>query len=242
MKTPIDIVKGRITDIDERGIVTIKCRYDDWRTLLRREYSECLIQMIDGRPLSDKQRRTCYKLLREISSFTGMGLDPTKEYMKIKFLAEDLEQTADQMFSLSNAPMSLVCAFQRFLVHFILDYDIPCSFPILDFVDDVQDYVYACAVRRKCCVCGRRAEPHHHERIGMGRDREEMDQEGMLMEPLCREHHEECHTMPQEEFDRKYHISPVVIDKELKKIWRFTGERKRYDWDGSQLAEGDKTS
>lgn len=119
MKTPIDIVKGKITDIDEHGIVTIKCRYDDWRTLLRRQYSECLVQMIDSRPLSDKQRRTCYKLLREISNYTGMGLDPTKEYMKLKFLVEDLEQTADQMFSLSNAPMSLVCAFQRFLVHFI---------------------------------------------------------------------------------------------------------------------------
>ena len=68
MKSPIDVVKGRIVDIDEHGIVTIKCRYDDWRMLLRRQYSECLVQMIDGRPLSDKQRRTCYKLLREISN------------------------------------------------------------------------------------------------------------------------------------------------------------------------------
>lgn len=86
MKTPIDIVKGRITDIDEHGIVTIKCRYDDWRTLLRRQYSECLVQMIDSRPLSDKQRRTCYKLLREISNFTGMGLDPTKRVHEAEVL------------------------------------------------------------------------------------------------------------------------------------------------------------
>lgn len=134
MKSPIDIVRGRIVDIDERGIVTIKARYDDWPILLKRGYKECNIQMIDSRPLSDKQRRTCYKLIREISNYTGMGLDPTKEYMKLKFLAEDLQATADQMFSLSNAPMSLVCAFQRFLVHFILDWDIPCSFPLLDFV------------------------------------------------------------------------------------------------------------
>ena len=142
MKNPIDIVRGRIVDIDKHGIVTIKARYDDWPMLLKREYKECNIQMIDSRPLSDKQRRTCYKLIREISNYTGMGLDPTKEYMKLKFIAEDLQETADQMFSLSNAPMSLVCAFQRFLVRFILDWDIPCSFSLLDFVDDVQDYVY----------------------------------------------------------------------------------------------------
>lgn len=54
------------------------------------------------------------------------------------------------MFSLSNAPMSLVCAFQRFLVHFMLDWDIPCSIPLLEFVDDVQDYLYACLVAKKC--------------------------------------------------------------------------------------------
>lgn len=157
MKSPIDIVRGRIVDIDKHGIVTIKARYDDWPMLLKREYKECNIQMIDSRPLSDKQRRTCYKLIREISNYTGMGLDPTKEYMKLKFIAEDLQETADQMFSLSNAPMSLVCAFQRFLVRFILDWDIPCSFSLLDFVDDVQDYVYACLVSKKCCIWGNRA-------------------------------------------------------------------------------------
>ena len=94
MKSPIDIVRGRIVDIDKHGIVTIKARYDDWPMLLKREYKECNIQMIDSRPLSDKQRRTCYKLIREISNYTGMGLDPTKEYMKLKFIAEDLQETA----------------------------------------------------------------------------------------------------------------------------------------------------
>lgn len=221
MKTPIDVVKGRIVDIDEHGIVTIKCRYDDWRTLLRREYSECLVQMIDGRPLSDKQRRTCYKLLREISSFTGMGLDQTKEYMKIKFLAEDLEQTADQMFSLSNAPMSLVCAFQRFLVRFILDWDIPCSFPLLDFVDDVQDYIYGCLSSKKCCICGRPCDLHHVEHVAAGRNRNEIIHEGMEVLPLCREHHTEVHAIGWLTFQKKHHLNGgVKLDKYLCKIYR----------------------
>lgn len=148
MKSPIDVIKGRIVDVDEHGRMTIEAYYDDWPTLIRREYKNCNIQLIDSRPISDKQRRTCYSLLKDIANFTGMGLDPTKEYMKIKFLTEDLQETADQMFSLSNAPMSLVCAFQRFLVRFLLDWDIPCSIPLLDFVDDVQDYLYACLVAK----------------------------------------------------------------------------------------------
>lgn len=223
MKTPIDTVKGRIIDVDEHGVMTIKARYDDWHTLTKRQYSECLIQMIDGRPLSDKQRNCVYALLKEISKFTGQGISSTKEAMKRKFLDEDMCQVGMEAFSLSDAPVSLICAFQRYLVRFILDYDIPCSFPLLDFVDDVQDYVYACATRRKCCVCGNAAEPHHWDRIGMGRDREEVNQLGMRMEPLCRIHHTECHTMPQVEFDAKHHIVPVEIDKDLIEIWRLNG-------------------
>lgn len=230
MKTPIDIIKGKIVDFDpRRQELTIKARYDDWYALTKRGYKDCMIQLIDSRPLSDKQRRTCYKLIREISNYTGMGLDPTKEWMKLKFIAEDLNETADKIFSLSNAPMSLVCAFQRFLVNFILDWDIPCSFPLLDFVDDVRSYVYACTVHKKCCICGRPAVLHHRDRVGMGRDREIVDHIGMLAEPLCWEHHTECHSMPQEEFDEKHHIQPIVIDETIVKIYRLGKQKRRED-------------
>ena len=174
MKTPIDVVKGRIVDVDERGTVTIKAHYDDWFTLTKREYKDCLVQMVDARPLSDKQRKACYALIREIAEYTGMGNDPTKEYMKLKFLADDLGETADKIFSLSNAPMSLVCAFQRFLVRFILDWDIPCRFSLLEFVDDIQDYIYSCLVNKKCVICGKHADLHHVDHVGIGSDRDEM--------------------------------------------------------------------
>lgn len=220
MKTPIDTVKGRIIDVDEHGVMTIKARYDDWHTLTKRQYSECLIQMIDGRPLSDKQRKTCYALIRVISDYTGMGLDPTKEYMKLKFLTEDLQQTADKIFSLSNAPMSLVCAFQRFLVKFVLDWDIPCSFPLLDFVDDVSDYLYACLLNKKCCICGQPADLHHVDHVGAGRDREEIIHEGMEALPICRGHHTIAHSIGEKAFKEKYHIPHgIILDKTICRVY-----------------------
>lgn len=227
MKSPIDTIKGRIVDIDERGVMTIKATYPDWYTLTKREYSECLIQMIDGRPLSDKQRRACYALIREIAEYTGMGLDPTKEYMKLKFLTEDLQQTADKIFSLSNAPMSLVCAFQRFLVRFILDWDIPCSFPLLDFVDDVSDYIYACLLNKKCCICGQPADLHHVDHVGAGRDREEIIHEGMEALPVCRGHHTIAHTIGEKAFKEKYHIPHgIILDKNLCKIYGLKAKKE----------------
>lgn len=221
MRTPCDTVKGRIVGYDEkRGELLIRAPYDDIFTMCKREYKQCLVQPIDSRPLSDKQRRACYALLREISDYTGQDVHSTKEYLKIRFLADDFGETADKIFSLSNAPMSLVCAYQRYLIRFILDYDIPCRFPLLDFVDDVADYIYSCLVNKKCCVCGRRADLHHCDHVGMGRDRNEIIHEGMIALPLCREHHTECHTIGQKSFEDKYHlIHGIELDKTLCRLY-----------------------
>lgn len=228
MKTPVDIVQGTIVDVSENGTVTIEVHYDDWFTLTKRRYSKCLVQMIDSRPLSDKQRRACYALLREISEYSGMGADATKQYMKLKFMADELEQTADKLFSLSNAPMSLICAFERFLVRFILDWDIPTRFSLLGFVDDATDYIYGCLINKKCCICGKPADLHHVDHVGIGRDREEIAHEGMEAMPLCREHHMQSHSIGQKSFNELYHIERGInLDKTLCRIYRLNRKGKR---------------
>lgn len=227
MKSPVETVKGRITDYEPMsGKVHIEAIYPDWYTLVKREVNECLVQFIDSRQLSDKQRRSCYALLREIAEYTGQGMDPTKEWMKIKFLADDLEQTADKIFSLSNAPMSLVCAFQRYLVRFIVDWDIPTNFSLLEMVDDVADYIYACLLNKKCVITGKPADLHHIERVGMGRNREEIIHEGMEVLPLHRTMHQEAHTMSDEDFFAKYHLpGGIVMDRTLCRIYGLKAKR-----------------
>lgn len=229
MKSPTETVRGRVVGYDERRQeLLIRAPYDDWVTMTNRNFRECLVQPIDSRPLSDKQRRMVYALLREISDYTGQGADSTKEYMKLRFLADDLEGTADRIFSLATAPMSLVCAFQRYLVRFILDYDIPCSFPLLDYVDDIQDYIYACLIHKKCCICGGYADLHHIDRVGAGRNRTDIIHEGLEVLPLCREHHTEAHTMPDADFFGKYHIpGGIVADKTICKIFGLKARRKQ---------------
>lgn len=228
MKTPVDTVKGRIVGYDERTQeLLIRARYDDWYTMTKRGYRECLVQPLDARPLSDRQRKMCYALLREISDYTGQDVHSAKEYLKLRFLADDFGETADRIFSLANAPMSLVCAFQRYLVRFIVEYDIPCRVPLLEYVDDVPDYIYACLIAKKCCITGRPADLHHVHRIGMGRDRDDIIHEGMEVLPLCREMHQEAHTMSDREFFEKYHLpGGVVMDKTLCRIYKVKAKRE----------------
>lgn len=227
MKTPVDTVTGKITNIDERtGTVTIKAHYDDWFTLIKRQYKECWVEMKDSRPLSDKQRKMCYALINEIADWSGSGRELMKEQLKLDFIIGELGETAERLFSLSNAPMSLVCAFQNFLVHLILEYDIPTKKPLLEYVDDTTDYVYSCLVNKKCVVCGKTAELHHIERVGMGRNRNEIIHEGMECLPLCREHHTQAHTMPDDEFFRMYHLDKgIELDKTLCRIYRLKARK-----------------
>lgn len=252
MAAVIDRVRGKITGYDERrGVVTIEAPYADFAAMCRREYKEVDIQMIDSRPLSAQQRKSCYAMIREIAAWMGeldqdagnvmrdayqkyviaaakrQRTDLIKDYFKIKFWVDELMQTADTLFSLSDAPMSVVAAFQSFLARFIVANDVPTSRPMLDYVDDVQDYVYACLVNKKCPICGRRAELHHIDAVGMGRDRTEIIHEGLEVMPLCWDHHTEMHTIGKSEFLSRYHLpGGIIADKTICRIY---GLKRRRD-------------
>lgn len=215
-------VRGRIVDYDEkRGEIVIRAPYQDFATMCRREYKDVEIVLIDSRPLSSKQRRSCYAMIREIAEWAGDDASEVKEYLKMEFWSAELLHTADRMFSLSNAPMSIVAAFQKWLARFIVRNDVPCKRSLLSYVDDVDDYVYACIANRKCAICGRRADLHHVDAIGVGRNREEIIHEGLPVLPLCREHHMEAHGMPTEEFLKKYHLNGgIPADKTICKLYR----------------------
>ena len=90
---------------------------------------------------------------------------------------------------------------------------------MLDYVDDIDDYVLACLTQKKCVICGAKADLHHCETVGMGRNRDEIIHEGMEVLPLCREHHTEAHTIGRDSFNSKYHIHGVEADKTICKIY-----------------------
>lgn len=219
MTAVIDKVRGKITNYDERrGVVQIEAPYEDFAAMCRREYKEVEITMLDSRPLSDKQRKSCYAMLREIAVWSGYEPDEIKDMMKFNFIAslvEDMNQ-----FSLSDAPMSLVAAFQTFLARFIVAHDVPTRRPMLEYVDDIDDYIYACLINKKCPICGKKADLHHVTTVGMGRDRDEIIHEGLEVISLCREHHQEIHSTGKADFFKKYHINGgIEADKTICRIY-----------------------
>lgn len=213
------MTKGKIIDLKEDGTAIIQAQLSLAR-LIHQETTECYVEPIDRRPLSDKQRRMCYALIHAISEWSGQESDDLKEYFKISFMAENVDTLADKIFSLSNAPMSLIAAFQRFLIKFIISNDVPTKRPLLEYVDDIDDYVYMCLIHKKCAVCGKKADLHHIDTVGMGNDRTEVQHEGREALSLCREHHTEYHTIGKSAFLEKYHLNGgIKIDKTILKIY-----------------------
>lgn len=251
MAALIERIKGRITGYDERTHeLLIRAPYDDFPTLCRREYENVIIQPIDSRPLSDKQRRACYAMIGEIADYMGdtqtaaqdiMGKaymraqkrdqsEAVKEWAKLKFWCDEVHEMAEEMFSLHDAPMSIVAGFQKWLARFIVREDIPTKLPMLDYVDDVKDYILACIINKKCVICGRMADLHHLDAVGAGRDRDEIIHEGLEVITLCREHHTEIHTIGKTTFCEKYHIpGGVAADKTICRMYGLKVRRQKRD-------------
>lgn len=111
------------------------------------------------------QRRKIYSLLRDIADWTGYEPQELKELMKYDFLSQCEDGT--QYFSLSDADMTTARNFITYLIEFCVVHAVPCKVSLLQQCEDIERYVYACVVHRRCAICGQKAEIHEVERVGM---------------------------------------------------------------------------
>ena len=214
---------GRVSGCDEeRRILYIAAPFDSPSLLKRREISGATVILDDGRHISTDQRKKIYATFRDISDHTGYLPDEVKAHMKYDFIAA----TGKPYFSLSDVDMTTAGEFLTHLIEFCLMWSIPTLDNLASRAPDISKYIYQCLFHKKCAVCGKKAELHHVDRVGMGRDRREITHTGMRAQPLCggvRGHHQEAHDTGQDRFDEKYHIHGVPIDAEICAVWRLKG-------------------
>lgn len=161
--------------------------------------------------ISPEQRKKIYALFRDISSYTGNSPESEKENMKTLFIQE----THYEPFSLSNCSWQLAGDFIEWMINFAFENGIPLTEHPLRTLDDIEKYVRMCLKHKICTICGKPGEIHHctGSRIGMGRNRDKISNKGKKVISLCRTHHNEIHTMPEEEFFEKYHVHGIVYEE-----------------------------
>jgi hypothetical protein len=181
----------------------------------------------DARARSNEQIRKAWALMTEIAAFQGEDKEDVYREQKVAFSAKNLEELQGVLFGLSTATVSTARAFITMLIEIIIEYGIPTREPLFKLADDIQKYVYACLIHKKCAVCGKKADLHHVSAIGAGYNRNEKPQIGNLVLPLCREHHMEWHNIGGTEFENRYHIEPVQLDERLAKVYNLTKKARQ---------------
>lgn len=241
---------GYIKNYDGQSL-TIVAPYSSSYFLEHTGCTECEIILHDGRSISPRQRNKIFAMVSDIADYVS-GIDRKKREQREMLHALQLEYLIDttdkesvrkmltnnycqlcgiDLFSLAErspdtVDMSTARDFIDWLVELCVVHGIPCNDTLLNRCEDVQRYLYACVANRTCAVCGKRADIHEYDRVGMGRNRRKMYHEGQRVQPLCRLHHNEVDQIGQQSFDNKYHMTWVCLDEYLCQILKWKGKKK----------------
>lgn len=217
-----EIINGRIIGVVVEGAFDIRAPYNNWERFCTREYDEVLIELPDKRPASNQQKAKAHILMKAIAEFSGDTNEKTEFWLKEIFNKHYREALEKTYFSLATTDMTTAKDFISFLVDFCIEYNVPLAKPLYSLCEDIERYMYQCLRHKTCLICGKHADLHHCEgsTVGMGGNRETMIHEGLEAMPLCREHHNECHSIGQKAFNEKYHLpNGYVLTQELCKVY-----------------------
>ena len=188
----------------------------DEREWLRKRGSPVgLVELPDRELVSREQQKKAHAILGDIARwYGGTPLEVEKEIQKRIFLDAEVPTLSDS-FSLATCSKETARLFINYLTAFCLLYNVPCKDPLWKLVDDTRYYVWCAALNKRCAVCGKKAELHHVDAVGMGRNRKEIIHYGMKVLPLCRAHHTEIHREGRETFMQRHFLEAVEADDRI---------------------------
>ena len=206
---------GEIVKVqNDKAFIIVPLEKPDIYKFEKQEIKKAIVRFDDGRTISAEQRAKIYAILGDISEWQYDYMEIVKNTLKNEFLA----LYGYNYFSLSDCTMTIATEFINFLIDFCFLQNIPTRDTMLNRTDDISHYLYSCLANRKCCICNGKGEIHHCEgsRVGMGFDRNKIDNIGRNAICLCRKHHNQAH-QSEKEFFEKYKVYGIKLDEYLVK-------------------------
>ena len=187
------------------GQQVIELAADEWlaRIIRNRNVRYVAIGIEDGRRITPLQQRKAYATLRDIGEYTGYPMDAIKGIMKV----EHMMRTGDyEYFSLADCSVTKARELINTLLEYALKEGIIMDESGLMRTDDIDTYLNQCIRYRRCCICGRPADIHHVDAIGMGNNRRHYDDSQNEIAALCRNHHNLAHSLGWQRFMSRYKV------------------------------------
>lgn len=175
---------------------------------------EVNMQKVDNRYITDQQRKFIFALCKEFSDYTGYDKEEARDMLQ----TANAQAKGIDVKSLSNCDMTYANGLIDYIITYFISNDIPFNANTIRenqyTFDEKQTYIMA--LKRVCVVCGKiHADIHHVDHIGNGFNRNKISHIGKRALPLCRVHHTEVHSIGEQKFLQKYHLSPFVINKNM---------------------------
>lgn len=161
----------------------------------------------DGRHISVEQRKKVYATIKDIADYTGYLPEEQKEWLKYLHISI----TGCDYFSLSDCTMDTAREFINTILEYAIENGVPLSEEAINRTDDVGRYLYFCIMNKKCAVCGKPGEIHHEDTIGMGNDRNKVDDSNHKKICLCRNHHTMAHQLGVIRFTEMYKVYGIIV-------------------------------
>ena len=176
----------------------------------------CEVIFAADNSITAKQRRLIFATLKDLGDYIGETPEDSEEIFKQLFC----EQNSLDAISFKDCTKYEASDFIDFLLEFAFYNDIPlqCEYGI-DRAYNINRYLELCLKYRKCCVCGKKADLHHDDAIGMGKDRKHVDDSVKRKMALCRCHHQERHQIGSTAFNEKYHVYGILWNGDEKTKW-----------------------
>ena len=179
-----------------------------------------LCEFADRYKVSRLQQKKAHAILNSICVWSGYTPLETEKTMTKQMFLDSQVPTIASDFSLADCSMEIARLYITWLIDFCLIQDIPCGEPMWKLAEDIPKYVYMATVHKRCAVCGQKAELHHVDAVGAGRNRKEICHIGMRVLPLCREHHTAIHKIGKTDFLNRYILEPVKVDERIAEIYK----------------------
>lgn len=179
--------------------VTQLMKFDKMPVLFALKADEEAQEEKEGK-ITEEQRKAIFALIKILADHYGYEKEEARKILTSHFC----EQLALEQFSLSDVSKEIATDFIQTLLELALGEGLD----VFNWLRDNEELAIILSVKyKRCVVCAKVGDIHHIDRIGMGNNRNKIDDSEKRKVCLCREHHTELHTIGDREFSKKYHIN-----------------------------------
>ena len=188
------------------------------------------IEIVDKRYRSEAQKNLIFALCKDIENYSGHNSELIR-YTAMKTRGVD---------SLGKYKCSMTQANK--VIDELIDYCLMNEIPFTmktrnsEAFQFSEKHMYMLVLTRRCCTTGKKADIHHVDKVGIGRNRNKISHIGMRVLPLCREMHNEVHAIGEEKFANKYHLTPIKVDERIEKFIK-SGDIIVYEEDMKEMEQ-----